>query len=221
MKHALLSRASALLAGLAGVIPGAVLAAPTLNTDVPACRIGAGPVLPAAYLNLARRDPDFRWVAKVKPEAMEVQGQGWERVEGSGMRDNFFFVRVDLDGDGVCDWFLTSSAPQSAGGDRISFNTFYLWHSGRWQRQGAEVPAGKPDVMGLGRTDAQRTAWQFGDQLALVRNSATAQTWFISWHESRVEAHTETPGYRLSLWDPKRQSLSLQDKWKPGSAAIG
>lgn len=211
--------AISLMAAWVGLLGCPAWAAPAPGTDLPACRIGAGPALPPVYLDLARRDRAFGWVAKVKPDAQEVQGSGWERVEGSGLRDDFAFVRVDLDGDGVCDWFLTSSAPQSSGGDRSSFNTFYLWRSGSWQRRGADIPAGKPDVLGLGRSNSQRAAWQFGDQLALRQDATTPQTWFITWHEHRDESSIEAPGYRLSLWDPKQQRLVIQDKWKPDSAA--
>ena len=135
------------------------------------------------------------------------------------MRDWFSFARVDLDGDGICDWYLTSSAPQSTGGDCSSFNTLYLWRSGRWLRLGVDLPAGKPDVLGLGHTDEQRLAWLLGESLALLRNGATGQTWFITWHEARNEAALDAPGYRLRLWDPVRQRLVAQDKWKAGSAA--
>lgn len=211
--------AIALVAAWIGLLSSPALAAPALGTDVPACRTGGGPALPQVYLDLARRDRDFGWIAKVKPDAQEVQGSGWERVEGSGLRDDFTFVRVDLDGDGVCDWFQTSSAPQSSGGDRSSFNTLYLWRSGRWQRRGADMPVSKPDVLGLGSSYAQRAVWQFGDQLALLQDPATSQTWFITWHERRDESSAEAPGYRLSLWDSKRQRLVVQDKWKPDSAA--
>lgn len=208
-----------LLANLAVLTSTADAAPPALSADLPACKIGAGPVLPQAYLDLARRDPDFRWAAQVKADAAEAEGQGWERVEGSGMRDGFSFVRVDLDGDGTCDWYLTSSAPQTTGGDRSSFNTLYLWRSGRWLRLGAELPPGKPDVLGLGRTDAQRPAWMLGESLALLRDSAAGQTWFITWDEARNEAALQAPGYRLRLWDPARQRLVAQDKWKAGSIA--
>jgi hypothetical protein len=208
---------TALLAGLAVLAPTAAMAAMTLSADVPACKVAAGPVLPQAYLDLARRDRDFRWAGQVKADVAEAYGDGWERVEGSGMRDGFAFVRLDVDGDGNCDWYLTSSAPQSTGGDRSSFNTLYLWRSGRWLRLGAEVPAGKPDVLGLGRTDAQRPAWLLGESVALLRDSAAGQTWFITWHEARNEAAQQAPGYRLRLWDPARQRLVAQDKWKAGS----
>lgn len=213
-------RPTALIAWLAAALaPMPTAAVP--SADVPACRIAAGPMLPQAYLDLARRDRDFRWVARVPAGLSEVYGEGWERVEGSGMRDTFSFVRVDLDGDGLCDWYLTSSAPQSSGGDRSSFNTLYLWRAGRWLRLGADVPAGKPDVLGLGRTDAQRPAWLLGEGLALLHDRAAGRTWFITWHEARNDAASDAPGYRLRLWDAARQRLVAQDKWQAGSAAAG
>lgn len=218
MKHRM-THWLALLAGISSVAAAAGPALAASGHGAPLCQIGSGPVLPAAYLKLAQRDPSFKWIAKVKPGAREVQGSGWERVDGSEMRDDFSFLRVDLNGDGICDWYLTSSSPQSSGGDRSSFNTFYLWRSGGWKRLGAEVPAGKPDVLGLGRTDAQRAEWLFGEQLAIALDTGSGQTWFISWHENRNEARSMAPGYQLSLWDTHRQSLVVQDKWKSGSAA--
>jgi hypothetical protein len=127
-----------------------------LTTDVPECRMPPGKVLPDKYYKLAKIYKQYRWVLKVTPTARVIGEDGLERVDGSSMFDWLMLYRLDLNNDGLCDWFVDSSAPMSTGGDRDSIDTLYLGVANGWKRIGFTVPDTKPDELGFGKSLAEQ-----------------------------------------------------------------
>ncbi|MCS0581062.1 hypothetical protein NX784_05620 [Massilia pinisoli] len=56
-----------------------------LTTEIPACRMPDGPVLPAKYGKLARKWTDFAWLRQVTRNDEFAGGNGWERIDGSSI----------------------------------------------------------------------------------------------------------------------------------------
>ena len=208
------------LLSLAALLPPTAVSARTFSTAMPACRV-AGASLPAPYPTLGQRQRAFAWARQaMAPDDREAGGPGDERVDGSGIRDHYTFLRVDLDGDGICDWFLTTSTPLSTGGDRDSINTLYLAKpGGRWLRVGAQVPAGQPDGLGRGQSDQQQLNFLFGEDLAVVVDTGSGIPYFITQFYSRHDRRNSLPGYRVLAWDGGAGTLRVLDKWQPGSLA--
>lgn len=96
---------SLLLAGACCVAYGHAQAQ-GLTLGIPACKPGPAKVLLDKYLALAKKYKEFAWALKARPDEATAGGSGWERVDGSGMRDSFSFYRVDINNDGYCDWYL-------------------------------------------------------------------------------------------------------------------
>jgi hypothetical protein len=190
-----------------------------LTADIPACRMPAGPILPAKYERLARKYKEFAWVRKAMPDDGDLNGSGWERVDGSSMYSWFEFQRVDLNNDGYCDWYVNSLAPTSSGGDRMTINTLYLGQKSGWIRIGATMPDNKPDELGFGDSDAQQERYLFGEELSVLHDTASKTNYIITAFYDRHEEHMMKPGYRILAWDADKKTLRLLDKWEPGSKA--
>lgn len=190
-----------------------------LTNTIPACRMPAGEVLPDKYYTLSKAKNAFNWVAGATRGDGVVEGNGWERVDGSGMHDWFSFYRIDLNGDGLCDWYLNAAAPMSTGGDRESINTLYLGRAAGWTRIGADVPQDKPDGLGYGKTGAQQRQFLFGEEPAVIHDAASKANYIVAALYSRNGQRNGRPGYRIFNWDADRNTLRLLDKWEPGSKA--
>jgi hypothetical protein len=190
-----------------------------LTLNVPECRVPAGKVLPDKYYKLKSAGKAFKWVTKATAKDRLVSGGGWERVDGSDMRDWFSFYRIDLNGDGICDWYLNVSAPTSTGGDHDSINTLYLGGPAGWSRIGAAVPGNKPDALGFGETYAQQAQFLFGEEPSLIHDAAGNTNYLITAFYSRNERRDSKPGYRIYAWDAGKRTLRLLDKRKQGSKA--
>lgn len=190
-----------------------------LTNTIPACRMPAGKVLPDKYYTLSKAKNAFNWVAGATRGDGVVEGNGWERVDGSGMHDWFSFYRIDLNGDGLCDWYLNAAAPMSTGGDRESINTLYLGRAAGWTRIGADVPQDKPDGLGYGKTSAQQRQFLFGEEPAVIHDAASKANYIVAALYSRNGQRNGRPGYRIFNWDADRNTLRLLDKWEPGSKA--
>jgi len=187
--------------------------------SIPECRIPSGVVLPDKYYTLPKAKNAFNWVAGATRGDGVVEGNGWERVDGSGMHDWFSFYRIDLNGDGLCDWYLNAAAPMSTGGDRESINTLYLGRAAGWTRIGADVPQDKPDGLGYGKTSAQQRQFLFGEEPAVIHDAASKANYIVAALYSRNGQRSGRPGYRIFNWDADRNTLRLLDKWAPGSKA--
>lgn len=190
-----------------------------LTLNIPECRMPAGKVLPDKYYKLPRDQDAFHWVPTAASGDHVIEGNGWERVDGSAMHDWFAFYRIDLNGDGLCDWYLNAAAPMSTGGDRESINTLYLGRAAGWTRIGADVPQDKPDGLGYGKTSAQQRQFLFGEEPAVIHDAASKANYIVAALYSRNGQRSGRPGYRIFDWDADRNILRLLDKWEPGSKA--
>jgi hypothetical protein len=190
-----------------------------LSTTIPDCRMPAGSVLPQKYQQLARRDKQFAWMAKAGGADRRVSGEGWETIDGSGMRTWFDLFAADLNGDGLCDWYINAASPLSSGGDRDTLNTLYIGQPSGYRRVGASIPASEPDQLGFGRADQQQADYLFGEELAVIHDAASKTSYFVGALYSRNGQQSLQPGYRIMRWDADKTSLRILDKWAPDSPA--
>lgn len=190
-----------------------------LTQRVPECKLPATKPMPDKYLALAKRHKDFAWAAKVGREDAMVSGGGWERHEGSGMRDWFSFYRIDINNDGHCDWYLNTSSPLSTGGDRDSIDTIYLGRPGGWVRIGASMPNDKPDQLGFGKAIAEQKKYMFGEEPGVIYDASQKISYLITALYKRHDGRSAMPGYRILTWDAAGKTLRALDKWQPGSKA--
>lgn len=188
-----------------------------LTTDIPACRTLPGSALPERYNRLAKAHQEFRWLSNASGPALA--GAGWERIDGSNMRDWFAFYRIDLNNDGVCDWYLYTASPMSSGGDRDSINTLYLRSAQGWRRIGATIPDDKPDQLGFGQAYTQQRQYLFGEEVGVIYDAAGKTTYLVTAFYERNVQRDRLPGYRIFDWDAARNTLRLLDKSVPGSKA--
>ncbi|MEO1768098.1 hypothetical protein, partial [Thiobacter aerophilum] len=137
------------------------------------------------------------------------------------MYDWYTFTRMDLDGDGLCDWFLTSFAPYSTGGDSGVLNTLYFGTPSGWKRFGATIPENRPDGLGWGKSDQQQARFAFSSEAPLVlyeQNSGTP--YLLGWFDTRHSSgRWDQEGYHIYRWNTHTNTLEELDKWQPGSAA--
>ena len=189
-----------------------------LTTQVPGCR-QSEKSFPEKYERLAKRKKGYEWILKAAPADAIVSGKGEERADESSMYDWLTFYRVDLNNDGICDWYLNSIAPISSGGDRDSINTIYLGQRRGWQRVGASIPNDQPDELGFGNSDAEQSRYLFGEDISAIHDAATRTNYFITAFYSRHVSYSSLPGYRIMVWDENKRSLLVLDKWEPQSRA--
>lgn len=192
-----------------------------LSLDVPACKMPPGKPLPAKYYAIAKKWKEYRWVLKVRPGAKVVSRSGDERVDGSRMYDWYTFVKMDINGDGLCDWFLTSLAPYSTGGDSGVLNTLYLSTSSGWKRIGAKIPENKPDGLGWGSASAQQAEFAYSSDAPLVVWDQKGKIpHLIGWFDRRHDSgRPDQEGYHVYRWNNAKNTLEELDKWVPGSDA--
>jgi hypothetical protein len=192
-----------------------------LSLAVPKCTQSPGRTLPDKYKTLAKKDKQYRWLAKANGDDDRIAGNGAERADGSSMYDWLQFFRLDINNDGICDWYLDASAPLSTGGDRDSINTLYLGQKNGWLRIGAEVPDNKPDELGIGSTTAQQRRYLFGEDVGIVHDASGNTNYLVTAFFDRHDRRSSKPGYRIFVWDADKKTLRLLDKWQPGSKAAG
>jgi hypothetical protein len=188
-----------------------------LATTIPKCAISPGTIIPEKYKRLAKKDKQYRWLAKANHNDDAISGNGSERADGSSMFDWLEFLRLDVNNDGQCDWYLNASAPVSTGGDRDSINTLYLGQKNGWLRIGAKMPDDEPDELGVGSTTANQAPYLFGEELGVVHDGPTNTNYLITAFFNRHVQRDGKPGYRIFVWDADKMSLRLLDKWQPGS----
>jgi hypothetical protein len=179
----------------------------------------AANVVPDKYYAPPKAKNAFNWVARATRGDGVVEGNGWERVDGFSMHDWFSFYRIDLNGDGICDWYLNAATPMSTGGNRESINTLYLVRPAGWIRVGAEVPQEKPDGLGYGKTSAQQRQFLFGEETSVIHDATSKANYIVAALNSRNGQRSGMPGYRIFNWNADRNTLWLLDKWEPGSKA--
>lgn len=216
MKHACRFVNGLILATAASLAQGASM---QLTLDTPDCRMPPGKPLPEKYQALARKNKEFAWVRQAKPGDHAVNGNGWESIDGSSIHTWFAFSKIDLDNDGMCDWYLHAASPLSSGGDRDSINTLYLGRKNGWLRVGATVPADKPDELGFGKTNEQQAHYLFGEEVSVIHDAKNRMNYLVSAFYNRHVQRDSMPGYRILAWDAGRNTLRLLDKWEPGSQA--
>lgn len=211
-----------LVTALSFSIGGALATDLQLSLDLLACKMPPGKPLPAKYYNIARKWKEYRWVTNVRPGDLIASGSGDERVDGSRMFDWYTFGKLDINGDGVCDWFLTSLAPYSTGGDGGVLNTLYLGGPTGWRRVGARIPGDKPDGLGWGNAGNDQANFTFSSDVPLTLWDEKNRTpYLIGWFDNRHEPGRSMNryGYRIYHWEKSRNTLQELDKWEPGSAA--
>lgn len=86
-----------------------------LTLSPPACKTEAGNPLPEKYYVLAKKLREFNWVKDAKKNDLYINGNGTELINGSGLYTWYSFDKLDINGDGLCDWFVTYLAPYSSG----------------------------------------------------------------------------------------------------------
>ena len=190
-----------------------------LTTEIPACRMPAGAVLPAKYGKLGKKWKDFAWLRQVTSNDEFAGGNGWERIDGSSIHSWFTFARIDVNNDGWCDWYVDASAPMSTGGDDDTINTLYLGKGSGWSRIGATLPDNKPDELGFGNAYDEQDRYLFGEEPALILDAASATNYIVTALYSRHVRRYAYPGYRILAWDAGKNTLRPLDKWEPGSKA--
>lgn len=192
-----------------------------LSLDAPACKMPKGRPLPAKYYAIANKWKEFRWVKKVHSDDLVVSKGGDERVDGSSMYDWYNFHNLDINGDGKCDWFLTSLAPYSTGGDSGMLNTIYLGAASGWKRIGADIPNDKPDGLGWGKANNQQAEFAFSsDAPLIVWDVENKKPYLIGWFATRHSTgRQDQEGYHIYRWSNTKNTLEELDKWEPNSAA--
>lgn len=192
-----------------------------LSLDVPQCKTLPGKPLPDRYYKVAKEWKEFSWVEAVKSTDWSAEGGGDERLDGSRMYDWYTFSKLDLDGDGVCDWLVTMFAPYSTGGDRDVLNTLYLGSPGGWNRIGSSIPKNRPDGLGWGDSINQQRDFSFSSEDPLVILDKGSQTrYIIGYFNYRAySGKFDQGGYYIYVWDAHAKTLRELNKWKPGSAA--
>lgn len=210
-----------LVTALSFSIGGAFATDLQLSLDLPTCKMSPGKPLPAKYYELAKKWKEFRWVRSVQSGDLLADGGGNERADGSRMYDWYTFGKLEMNGDGICDWFLTSLAPLSTGGDSEVLNTLYLGSPSGWSRVGARIPDDKPDGLGWGNAWNEQANFAFSsDAPVSIWDQKNRTTYFIGWYDGRRYGRRfNDRGYRIYRWDKPRNTLQELDKWEPGSPA--
>lgn len=132
-----------------------------LIQEIPSCKMPPEKPLPERYYAVANKWKEFKWVHEVTSDMWRAGGQGFERADGSEMYEEYIFAKIDINGDGWCDWFLLSRTPFSTGGDSSVFNTLYLGSREGWRRIGVDIPKDEPDGLGWGKSDEQSSDYSF------------------------------------------------------------
>lgn len=192
-----------------------------LGLDAPACKMPAGKPLPSKYYGIASKWKEYRWVRKVRHGETVVSEGGYERIDGSRMYNWHTFTKLDINGDGICDWFLTSLAPYSTGGDSGVLNTLYMGSSAGWQRVGAKITDDKPDLLGAGNSHQQQAEFAFSSDAPLVVWDHKGRVpYLIGWFDRRHSTgRQDQEGYHVYRWNKTKSILEELDKWEPGSTA--
>lgn len=187
-----------------------------LSLNIPECKAPPGKPLPIKYYTVAKKFKEFQWVYKVKRSDLSASGEGDERVDGSKMYDWYSFIKLDINNDGWCDWFTTSLAPVSTGGDSITLNTLYFGGPTGWKRFGATIPKDKPDGLGWGKSSSEQQNYSYSSEPPLIiRDASTNRNYLIgSYNYRSVSGH---PGYHIYSWNKKKHTLTHLNKWLPGS----
>lgn len=212
----------ALWSVLCGLAPVATSAAEIkLGLDAPACKMPKGKPLPSKYYSIAKKWKQFRWVNNVQTDEMVISKEGDERVDDSRMYDWYTFSKIDINSDGICDWFLTSLAPYSTGGDSGVLNTLYLGTTSGWRRIGADIPNDKPDGLGWGNANNQQAEFAFSsDWPLIVWDIENKIPYLIGWFETRHSTgRQDQEGYHVYRWSKTKNTLEELDKWAPNSVA--
>jgi len=174
-------------------------------------------VLPAKFYALAARHEEYAWVKAVSSNDEVAGGSSLER--DAGMYNWISLYRLDIDGDGLCDWFVVALAPLNTGGDSDVMNVLYLQTASGWKRLGPSIPENEPDELGRGNSDRDQARFLFGEDLAVVRDRANARNYLILSTGSRRASLGAENGYKVFAWNPRSSELEELDKWDSSSPA--
>ncbi len=177
--------------------------------------------MPPKYYSIANKWREYIWVYRVKAVEAIVSGGGYERIDGARLYNWHTFAKIDINGDGTCDWFLTSLAPYSSGGDSDVLNTLYMGASTGWRRVGAEIAESKPDVLGAGASNYQQAQFAFSsDAPLIVWDESNKAPYLIGWFDTRHSTgRQDQEGYHVYRWSKIKNNLEELDKWVPNSTA--
>jgi len=190
----------------------------SLTLDIPACKNSPGKPLPSKYYVLAKKYKEYRWVNRVKPTDLSVSGSGLERTDGSALFGWLTLTKLDLDGDGWCDWAVENAVPMSSGGDSDVLNTFYLGSPKGWKRIGATISDNKPDEMGFGNSDNVQADFTFyTDTPYVIRDIKSGKNYLIG-IINQLTASQSVARYGINIFtvNPIANSVAELDKWKSG-----
>lgn len=108
------------MATAAIIISATASADATFFASAPPCKVASKASVPTSYKR-------FGWTQNVGPDDLSISGGGEKKFEGVAAKESsygqlqywFNLYRVDVDGDGSCDWISVVNSPVSTGGRRI------------------------------------------------------------------------------------------------------
>lgn len=180
------------------------------TVQIPECKSPAGRVLPAKYYR-------YEWASKVTNTDIMVGGQAEKKYDDPDEKSHLwqYLVKTDINGDGWCDWMVTSTFPLSTGGDRNSINTFYLGQAVDWVRIGADLREGSNSADGLGfiSSMSQEELFSHFESAAFLYEKTERKTYLIGVFMERHVRQYLNPGYHVYVWDHNKNRLVELEKW--------
>ncbi len=200
----------------------------SLSQEIPRCHESTTRPLPGKYYDLAKTHKEFSWVRGVGKGVKTLEGRGFEGLPASNLYSSYSFTKVDLDGDGSCDWVLTyTSAGLSVVSKDVPFvNTFYFGIGGSWKRVGSTAAGSKYDASTAERKAQMDDPFAFFNSPPLFLYDVRSKVTYLiaSVYDDRWIAHPSALnsgrlGYRIYVWNKLSNSLEDLDKWIPNSPA--
>ena len=192
-----------------------------LSLEIPVCKMPKAKPLPEKYYRFSEQWKEFLWVRKVKSNDSSANGSGYERIDGSQLFNWHNFGKLDINGDGTCDWFLVSLAPYSSGAGGGILNTLYVGTPTGWLRIGAQIPNNDPDVLGAGNSSKEQENFSFSSEalISIWDKKGNVPYLIGSFDKSQDSGRLDQDGYHIYIWDSVKNKLKELDKWQPQSAA--
>jgi hypothetical protein len=196
----------AIIAMLIGIPAAAEL---NFSVEVPQCKPPASKALPAKYYR-------YEWASKITKTDSTVSGQAEKKYDDPHDTNYLWheLVRLDINGDGWCDWIITSLFPLSNGGDRNSINTFYLGQAIEWLRIGADLREGpnSPDGLGFISSMSQEDLFNLFENASFLYEKTERKIYLIGLFMDRHVRQYSNPGYHIYVWDNAKNKLVELEK---------
>lgn len=198
------------LIGLLLLLGASAASAAPFSTGRPSCRQNAASPLPASYAS-------FDWTRMIRPGDTHVRHDDDPEVNPSGgkKRLRYDLYRLDLDGDGWCDWLSLIDeyryVPGFSRGYSDTVTVVYLWRDTAWKRYGPSVDENQNDgaVLKQGRS----VSWEY--------RRINASIGVLQSKEGPVYLLTSgtRSGHSVFRWSEADGALVELDKWRDGSDA--